>query len=84
MKSQSGQSAPLLTAVQHNIPIPAENRSKRILFQVYMDLGGPYTNPSGTGPKKSEIYWLLTDDYTRYRWIRFVKPKSKEPTILKE
>jgi len=68
---------------QHCDPFPASSRASRPLELVHADLSGPARVPGPGGV----IYRLtITDDFTRWRWLKLLTNKCKEmiPETFKE
>lgn len=63
--------------IPHNFP---HLRSTHVLENIHLDLSGIICTPSLCG---AYYYILFTDDYTRYRYISFLRSKSAEDVHLK-
>ncbi|GJR79737.1 retrovirus-related pol polyprotein from transposon TNT 1-94 [Tanacetum coccineum] len=60
-------------------PLKTVNTNTKILNTLHMDLCGPMRVESINGKK---YILVVVDDYTRFRWVRFLRTKDETPEIM--
>ena len=57
-------------------PVESITRADQVLYRIHADLSGRKLSTLAG----FRYYLLLTDDYSRFRWVRFLKNKSEAPS----
>nr|GFA33402.1 retrovirus-related Pol polyprotein from transposon TNT 1-94 [Tanacetum cinerariifolium] len=62
-------------------PLKTKNSNKEILSLLHMDLCGPMRAES---INKKRYVLVIVDDYTRFRWVRFLRTKDETHVVFEK
>jgi len=81
MRSFDCVSCKLAKAKRKKVPRKTETRAGKPGERLFIDLSGPFSHSSYGG---SQYAMVIVDDFSRYKWTKFLKAKNEAGKKLKE